>query len=151
MKVKYLKLKNWMIVTAGSLLGVHLVGCEGVPEPDMYGSPETTFRVKGTVADADGHPIAGIGVGSFDMSQTGPDGVVVPGIDYRDTTDAEGRFDVSYRDFSDTETIRVDFHDIDGEQNGSYRPQVENVSFRGAEFRNQSATREIEVTLQRDE
>lgn len=144
MKIKYLKAKHWLLMSMGGLLGITL-GCE---RPDMYGCPCTIFRVKGVVVNEDGNPIEGIGVGSKPMTQTDPGGVVMPGIEYRDTTDSEGRFDVSYMDFPDRENIKVDFHDIDGEQNGSYALKEVNVSFQGAEFHNQSATREIEVTLQ---
>ena len=144
MKIKYLKTKHWLLMSLGGLLGITL-GCE---QPDMYGCPCTIFRVKGVVVNEDGNPIEGIGVGSQAMTQTDPGGVVMPGIEYRDTTDSEGRFDVSYMDFPDRENIKVDFHDIDGEQNGSYALKEVNVSFQGAEFHNQSATREIEVTLQ---
>lgn len=145
MKIKYLKAKHWLLMSLGGLLGITL-GCE---QPDMYGCPCTIFRVKGVVVNEDGNPIEGIGVGSKPMTQTSSDGVVMPGIEYRDTTDSNGQFDVAYEDFPDVKNIKVDFHDID--ENGYYAPKEVSVSFQGTEFHNQSATREIEVTLQRNE
>ena len=39
MKTKYLKLKTWLFISLGSLLGM-AIGCE---QPDMYGTPERPY------------------------------------------------------------------------------------------------------------
>ena len=40
MKIKCLKLKHWLLVSLGGLLGITL-GCE---QPDMYGTIETPYN-----------------------------------------------------------------------------------------------------------
>ena len=146
MKIKYLKLKNRLLVSLAGLLGLQL-GCGKEPK-DMYGCPCIGYNVKGSVVNEERQPIPGIGVGSRDMS-TSENRVVMPGIEYHDTTDAEGRFDVTFFDFPDVSSVKVDFWDIDGELNGSYEHQDVNVSFQDVEFYNQTGIREIQVTLQR--
>ena len=59
MKIKYLKLKHWLLVTLGGLLGISTVGCNTSCE---YGTPEACYHVKGIVTNSKGEPIEGIGV-----------------------------------------------------------------------------------------
>lgn len=142
-------MKNWLLVSLGSLLGLP-VGCT---LPMEYGCPEATYRVKGTVVNEEGEPIEGIGVMKIDSYD---DNLHRPVEYYKDTTGADGRFDVSTIDFPNTDTIKVAFHDVDGEQNGSYRDTVVSVSFVGVHFTGGNgnwyegeATQTIDVTLQR--
>ena len=149
MKIKYLKLKNWLLVSLGGLLGLP-VGCT---LPMEYGCPEATYRVKGIVTDEQGNPVAGIGV----MKSGYYDDDLHRAIEYyKDTTGVDGMFEVSTIDSPNIDNLKVAFFDIDGEQNGSYRDTVVSVSFVGAQFTGGDgnwyegqATQTVNVTLQR--
>jgi len=99
MRIKYLKLKSWLIASAASLLGIN-ISCE---MPVEYGTPEARYDVKGVVSAPDGSPVQGIAVGY-----------------HSDTTDAQGRYQVSYHIFPN-EDIQLSFSDIDSTLNGSFR------------------------------
>ena len=149
MKIKYLRLKNWLLISLGSLLGIQ-VGCSKISTAE-YGCPERYYRAKGTVVNEEGDPIPGIGVQKTrDWENRGGEWA------YVDTTDADGRFDVwtNYPDSNNFST--VSFFDIDGEENGSYRDTTVAVSFDGVPLRGGdgnwnegTATKEITVTLHR--
>ena len=127
MKIKYLKLKHWLLVTLGGLLGISMTGCTIECE---YGCPEGTYHVKGTVTNSKGAPVAGIGVGQV---YTVADGTVMPDMRFQDTTDADGRFDVDFFALSDNQ-VNVNFVDIDGSENGLYRDTTIAVSAPASEF-----------------
>lgn len=114
MKIKYLKLKNWMLMSLAGVLGI-TVSCGD--EPDMYGTPEGTYHVSGRVTNPQGDPIEGIGVAGH----------------FGDTTDADGRYDVRIFGFPDSPSP-LTFADIDGEQNGRYRDTVVQVMATRSEF-----------------
>lgn len=140
MKIKYLKVKNWLLVSLASLLGIS-TGCGG----EEYGCPEADYRVKGTVVDEQGAPVEGIGVMKRYEAHVNS---------YADTTDAEGRFDVKQSHSPVYSYIPVEFHDTDSNQHGLYADTTVNVSFEGARFSGGdgnwfegTATKEITVTL----
>lgn len=119
MKIKYLKLKNWLLVTIGGLLGINLVGCEKIFNTACeYGTPEATYHVVGTVTNADGQPIPGIGVDRYNPWNEEADTLM--SARYRDTTDANGRYGITYNMFPG-ECINIGFYDTDGTENGSYQ------------------------------
>ena len=90
MKIKYLKLKNWLLVALGGLLGVNLVGCDkGLIPAAEYGCPMSNYRVKGVVTDQNGNPIEGILV-----AQTG-------------RTDADGNYSVDIQGAFPGENLNV--------------------------------------------
>ena len=125
MRIKYLKLKNWLLVAMSSLLGINL-GCEKKIFGLEYGCPEAKYDVKGIVTDMEGHPIAGIGVGktrdwSNENSETYGE------ICYIDTTNAEGHYSVTYYGFPQ-ESFQLDFNDIDSANNGSYLDTVVTIN-----------------------
>lgn len=116
MRIKYLKLKNWLLAMAAAALGMN-VSCEMAVE---YGTPEAKYQVKGTVTAPDGKPVSGI-----EVSQNW-------GAESRhpfDTTDAQGCFETTIRSFP-REPIRLTFSDIDSAENGSYRDTTVNVPTR---------------------
>ena len=119
MKIKYLKAKNWLLLSVGGLLSLNLASCsqthEEEDEPCAYGCPEGIYHVTGTVTDPEGIPIEGIGVGEMD------------------TTDADGRYEVNVWGIPNCESD-VPFTDIDGEQNGLYRDTVVQVSAPRSDF-----------------
>ena len=124
MKIKYLKLKNWLLVSLGGLLGVSLSGCDDNPIACEYGCPEGFYSVKGTVTDSKGNPVSGIGVGQV-YTESG--GVVLPDMRFQDTTDADGRYAVGFYALPD-DRVEVDFVDLDGPENGLYRDTTITVS-----------------------
>ncbi len=148
MKIKYLKLKNWLLVTVAGLLGMQQ-GCTF----EEYGCPEADYRVKGTVVNEDGDPISGIGVQKV-RDWNNSDGEWC----YADTTDADGHFSVwVYPDFEYLIST-VSLFDIDGEANGSYQDTTVEVSFEdvpltGGDGRwyEGMAEKKITVTMRRTE
>lgn len=126
MKIKYLKLKNWLLVTIGGLLGINLVGCEKIFNTACeYGTPEATYHVVGTVTNADGQPIPGIGVDRYNPWNEETDTLRSAG--YHDTTDTDGRYSVTYNYWFPGSDIDIDFHDIDNAENGNYIDTVVTV------------------------
>lgn len=121
-----------------------------------YGCPEASYRIKGSVTDSEGNSIEGIAVMRYSWDS---EGNPLPEPNYMDTTDADGRFEVYIKRYDAyMDNIDVDFHDIDGEQNGSYADTTVSVSFQGATFTGGDgewyegeATRTINVTLQHAE
>ena len=138
MKIKYLKLKNWLLVSLAGLLGINL-SCVGGEE---YGCPEARFNVKGKVTDPNGTPIPGIQV---EMGSYGP----------RDTTDAAGQYSATLMSFPETQTFEIGFTDIDGTENGLYKNDTVPITFQRSELTGGdghwyegSATKTLNVTLQ---
>ena len=145
MRIKYLKLKNWMLVSLAGLLGLPMA-CE---MPCEYGTPEASYRVKGRVVDTDGQPVEGIGASLRYLNE-------VPSQSYQDTTGTDGQFVCIMHNFPGKDTIKIDFHDTDSSEHGNFRDTTVNVSFKGATFSggdghwyDGEATREVEVELQR--
>ena len=130
MKIKYLKLQNWLIVAMSSLLGINL-GCERIFVAE-YGCPEATYDVKGTVTDEEGQPIAGIGVWKTrDWSDENSE--TYGKICYVDTTDSEGHYNVTFYGFPQ-ESCTIDFNDIDSGENGSYLDTVVTINTQDAQL-----------------
>jgi putative lipoprotein (rSAM/lipoprotein system) len=144
MKIEYLKLKKWLLVSLGGLLGINMVACGG----EEYGCPEGTYHVRGTVTNEEGDPIEGIGVGKRYLEEW-------PEFEYYDTTDSDGRYDV--RILCDPgEPSQIEIVDIDAEQHGHYRDTVVTVvaggnAFHGGDGNWYAGTANIEkdITLQR--
>ena len=122
MKIKYLKLKSWLLVSLGGLLGIN-VGCNMSME---YGTPEAHYQVKGTVANEQGDPIEGIGVG--EVRRWVEEAGEVQFCGYKDTTDAEGRYKVDFDRVFPRQPLSLDFHDIDGAENGNYNDTTVTIS-----------------------
>lgn len=132
MKIKYLKLKSWLIVALGGLVGINFScdkhGFWDDDAPNAYGCPTMNFyhyNVNGTVTNEQGQPIAGIGVRLAEDEEYG--------YWYRDTTDADGRYSLNYtRTYIDNSYIRFD--DIDGVENGNYQDTVATVEVSASDF-----------------
>ena len=118
MKLKYLKLKHWLIALAAAALGMN-TSCI---MPAEYGTPEAKYHVKGTVTAPDGNPVPGI-----EVSRSW--GVQAPSRLPFDSTDALGNFKTTLRSFP-REPIQLTFSDIDGVENGSYLDTTVNVPTR---------------------
>ena len=124
-----------------ALLTLACVACSKVGEAPSKAS----YRVTGAVYDSYGLPIKDIGVSSI-------------GDAFRDTTDGEGAFEVTFVDYKpNLDTLEVNFHDLLPRNGHPYVDTVVKVSFRGAVFtggtttHDGTASREIgEVTLRRE-
>lgn len=116
MKIKYFRLRNWLLATAAGLFGLN-AGCDA---PVEYGCPTADYEVKGRVTTQDDVPIEGIAVSRNERYYSYTS----------DTTDADGRYYLRYSGFPiDGDTVEVYFSDIDGEANGSYADTMRSVVF----------------------
>jgi len=158
MKIRFLKLKDWLLMTAMGLFG--LTACHTAKEaanqqpkdndPDdavvapnprnemalMYGVPTMDFVVKGRVIDSYGNPVKGMQV--ILVNQTvdiAPDHMdednpyVKEYIEQAsDTTDAQGTFSCHTRSVP-VDRQRMIIRDVDGSANGSYEDQMVEIEF----------------------
>ncbi len=139
MKIKYYKLRHWLLATAAGLLGVN-VSCERATLCE-YGSPEADYEVKGRVTTQSDVPIEGIEV-SLNRYNA-------------DTTDADGRYYLGYGNFPyEHDTANVKFSDIDGEANGHYADTTVQVVVHRSDLQGGDghwyegrATKEVDVKL----
>lgn len=118
MKIMFLKVKKWLLVTVGGLLGLSSVNCTLSCE---YGCPEADYHLKGTVTNENGVPIEGI-VLQNNMQW---------GVEECDTTDKGGNYSLYYHNVFPDLPIAVDVIDIDGEENGSYKDTVISINTEG--------------------
>lgn len=156
MKIRFLKLKDWLLMTAMGIFG--LTACHNAktvaqepiapdnepavqPQPRegmavMYGVPTMDFVVKGRVIDAEGRPVQGMQVvlvnQTVDIAPDRMDEGNVYVRDYiaqsSDTTDAEGTFSCHTKDVP-VEKQRLIIRDIDGNANGSYEDLMVDIRF----------------------
>lgn len=155
MKIRYLKLKNWLLVTVMGMLGMG--GCHSgkevaqpkieeepqveKPKPRdpvvlMYGVPTMNFVVKGKVTNDAGQPVPGIQVILLNRNvDITPDYMQEdnPYVqDYirhaSDTTDAEGNYTVRTTDAPATRSQMM-VRDIDGEKNGKYKSMMLDIEY----------------------
>ena len=162
MKIRFLKLKDWLLMSVMGMFGLTSCHChtevaqEPVvgDEPDsieqpvprggemalMYGVPTMDFVVKGRVINEQGSPVKGMQV--ILVNQTvdiAPDRMDLdnPYVqDYieraSDTTDAQGVFECHVKDVP-VDVQRVIVRDIDGKTNGSYEDQMVDILFTEAD------------------
>ena len=155
MKIRFLKLKDWLLMTVMGVLG--LTACHNTkevakqpaePEKEpvavnprgdaalMYGVPTMDFVLKGRVIDAQGNPVSGMQVillsDNVDITpeEMHEDNPFVQEYIAKssDTTDAEGNFQCQMQAFP-KELQRVIVRDADGEKNGEYGAQMMEVKF----------------------
>ena len=162
MKIRFLKLKDWLLMSVMGLFGLTSCHCHKEAaqepvvgdEPDsiekpaprsgdmalMYGVPTMDFVLKGRVIDAEGEPVKGMQV--ILVNQTvdiAPDHMdednpfVQDYIEHSsDTTDAQGVFECHVKDVP-TDVQRVIVRDIDGSKNGRYEDQMIAINFSDGE------------------
>ena len=147
MKVKYLKLKNWLLVTVMGALGLSACHChkeatkvepEETPEVKpreeirlMYGVPTMNFMIRGQVKDADGRPVKNARVNMLERNMEVKDGELQgdPGRvqQWLDgtavTTDVEGRFEINNSGLPQEE-VKLIVRDVDGAENGEFKNHV---------------------------
>lgn len=144
MKVKYLKLKNWLLVTLMGALGLSGCHCHKKAvkteqlEPEapavqdrgemklMYGVPTMYFDVRGQVKDSWGRPLKNVRVNMLERNMvTNAEGELVGDpkaverwLDQTDErTDSKGRFELKREDLP-LEKVRLLVRDVDGKENG---------------------------------
>ena len=128
MKIRYLRLKHWLLATLGGLLGLTVTGC--IPGCE-YGCPEGVYHVKGSVTNEKGDPIEGIEVAqAYDSA-----GIRYVMSEYSGlgTTGPDGRYNVSLHGLPDQEAA-IGFRDIDGDLNGHYRDTIITMSVPREDF-----------------
>lgn len=151
MKVKFLKLKNWLLVTVMGALGLSSCHCHkqmAEPEEDpaptvrdrgevrlMYGVPTMNYSIQGRVRDAEGNPVKDIRVNMLERNmETTPEGELVGDPEnvsryLKSTevvTDRGGHFEIKNSGLPQTE-VKLLIRDVDGQENGSYQNQVLSV------------------------
>lgn len=153
MKVKYLKLKSWLLVSVMGAFGLSSCHCHKEAmkgeEPDiptvnpreeirlMYGVPTMNFMIRGQVKDADGRPVKDIRVNMLERGMEVKDGElqgdperVKEWLDESSVaTDRDGRF-VLKSSGRPQEEVRLMVRDVDGRDNGEFKSQVLEVKVR---------------------
>ena len=147
MKVRYLKLKNWLLVTLMGVLGFsscrsHKQAVEAVSAEEkeveeraemrlMYGVPTMDYRIRGQVKDAQGKPVVNIRVNMLERGIEVKDGELQgdPARVKRwlessaAVTDRNGRFNIENSGLP-LEEVRLLVRDVDGAENGDFKDQL---------------------------
>lgn len=147
MKIKILKLKDWLILSLMGLMGFsscqshkQLAAPEQEPGPApkpreeirlMYGVPTMDYRISGQVKDASGKPVKGVAVNMLERGLNDTADTIYGNQDnirrYLNNTevrtDDKGRFLISTQEMP-RESVRVLVRDTDGEANGEYKNQL---------------------------
>lgn len=161
MKIRFLKFKNWLLLSVLSALGFGAchsakeVAQTPKDEPPasrprnemavMYGVPTVDYVVKGKVVDAKGKPVAGAHVVLLSNNIDATADTIYGDSEYvtrfvrnaSDTTDANGAFEVRMQD-APHDTERLIVRDIDGAANGNYENELQEVQF---DLKNLNGTR----------
>ncbi len=147
MKVKYLKLKNWLLVTVMGALGLSACHChkeaakteiKETPEVNpreeirlMYGVPTMNFIIRGQVKDSDGRPVKDIRVNMLERSMEVRDGELHGDPEAINNwlqntevkTDNKGRFEIKNSGIPQ-EQVRLMVRDVDGKENGEHKSRM---------------------------
>jgi putative lipoprotein (rSAM/lipoprotein system) len=179
MKVRFLKLKSWLLMTVMGALG--LSGCHShkqLAEPEevqprvkerqeirlMYGVPTMNYRISGKVHDAQGKPVKDVRVNMLehgieataDTVYGDPENVK----NYLESTsvrtDKKGRF-VIEQSTTPREEVRILVRDVDGASNGAYKNQLIHMEVDEASIDKSNAggwnrgdfNKEIDIKLER--
>ena len=119
-----------LVALFGILLLFSQIGCGKEEKEKEYDSQLAIYRVNGTVIDENGHPVAGIGIGCWNLYE-GNDQYVF----YYDTTDVTGNFVMEHMEGSPKDTtIAIALGDVDGEANGLFVDTVVVVNFLKSEL-----------------
>lgn len=147
MKVKFLKLKNWLLVTVMGAMGLSSCHChkqltepEKEPEPAvrdrgemklMYGVPTMDFQIRGQVKDAQGKPVKDIRVNMLERNmevkngelQGDPDAINKWLESTSVKTDKNGRFEIKNNGIPQ-ERVLLMLRDTDGKENGEFKSRM---------------------------
>lgn len=146
MKVKFLRLKNWLLVSVMGALGFSSCHChkqlaepqeEKTPEVRdrgemrlMYGVPTMNYMIRGQVKDPQGNPVKDIRVNMLERGMVVENGELQGDPDRVKewlersavATDKNGRFVMSNSGLPQEE-VRLLVRDVDGQDNGSFEDQ----------------------------
>lgn len=147
MKIKILKLKDWLIVSLMGLMGFsscHSHKQLAAPEEEtnrtpipreelrlMYGVPTMDYRISGHVKDADGKPVKGVAINMLERGlEATADTIFGDQENIRRAlkksevrSDRNGNFTINAQDLP-WDSVRVLVRDTDGEANGEYKNQL---------------------------
>lgn len=147
MKVKFLKLKNWLLVTVMGAMGLSSCHChkqlaepEQEPEPAvrdrgemrlMYGVPTMNYMIRGQVKDSQGKPVRDISVNMLERNMEVKDGelqgdpeTVKQWLENTAVkTDKKGNFEIKNSGIPQ-EQVRLMVRDVDGKANGEHRSRI---------------------------
>ena len=149
MKVRYLKLKNWLLLSLMGALGLSGCHChkklaqpEAEPEtPEvrdrgevrlMYGVPTMNYMIRGQVKDPNGRPVRDIRINMLEYNmETTAEGTLDGDPEAIDRwlqstevrTDKKGRFTIQNSGLPQ-EQVRLMVRDVDGKSNGEYKNRV---------------------------
>lgn len=147
MKIKFLKLKDWLILSLMGLMGFsscHSSKQLAVPEPEpkptpkpreeirlMYGVPTMDYHISGRVKDANGKPVKGVAVNMLERGLNATADTIYGDQDNIQRylknnevrTDGQGRFVLKTQDMP-RESVRVLVRDTDGKAEGEYKNQL---------------------------
>ena len=153
MKIKFLKLTNWLLVSLMGILGFsschsHKPIADPTPDPEapapkvrpreeirvMYGVPTMNFRIHGQVRDSQGHPVPNIRVNMLERGmhlengelQGDPQQVANWLENSAAVTDADGRFSIE-NSGRPQEEVRLMVRDVDGADHGNLQNRVVNL------------------------
>lgn len=153
MKIKYLKLKNWLLVSVMGAFGLSSCHCHkevAVTEPTepteshevnpreeirlMYGVPTMNYVIRGQVKDADGRPVKDLRVNMLERGMEVKDdelqGDAENALRWLDgtavSTDKEGRFLIQ-NSGTPQEMVQLLVRDVDGPKNGDFKNQSINL------------------------
>lgn len=162
MKIHYLKLKNWLLVTVMGAFGLSSCHChkEAVKDAEheasamkpreeirlMYGVPTMNYMIRGQVKDADGHPVKDIRVNMLERGmevkdgelQGDPERVKVWLEESAVKTDKEGRFEIRNKGIPQEE-VRLMVRDVDGSENGEYKNQLMDIKVQQGDVNREGA------------
>lgn len=181
MKIRFLKVKNWLLVTAMGALGLSAchsskeVAQGGTDESQiddtkprneialMYGVPTMDYVVKGRVIDAKGNPVQGMQVVLLNSSiDIDPEHMMEDNKNVQsylnevaDTTNAQGEFRTTVKDVP-LDTQRLMVRDVNGEKGGLFESQMIELRFTPEDQVNQregwyQGSREKDVDITVDE
>ena len=152
MRLRFLKLKNWLLVTLMGALGFS--GCKTVkdttePEKEsprlprqrseirvMYGVPTMNYMVRGQVHNKKGEPLGNISINMLEpnMHTAGDSLLGDPELVRRYLenteirTDADGQFTINVNGGQPQEQVRILVRDVDGKDNGAYSNKIVKIA-----------------------
>ncbi|KWW27701.1 MAG: Uncharacterized protein AUK63_1016 [bacterium P3] len=179
MRIRLLKLQNWLVLSLLSLLGFGACRSTKDLKPDrpvahqpgaparseivlMYGVPTANYQIKGRVVNGQGHPVQGIQLlrlergmeATPDALHGDPDAVRAYIRDNAVTSVSDGTFHIRFSE-RPADTLRLLVRDVDGAENGVYRNQIFSLSIAPEDYSGGqgwfSGTVSKEVTVRMEE